>query len=286
MPLAVLAAHPAGTSRFRPGRGLTRPLIGLPNGSAPAARSRSATTCSISHHASRGRRAQSSEVELIAWMMGLQLAFGLVLALLAAWQLRPIFRRQDAERRHPGNSSDSFAPARSRMRHAAAGQESIRQSRSPEPACLAYPRRRLLRSPRPRQSSHALERAIHRSPWRACQVRRISADGDRRWLSRLLHVLAGFTWQSTKSGILELPRRTNYAAWANRIAFMWFLHGVVPLVYIDRHPGRGRRRGGIDHLRARGRYLGQPDGHRSDRPRDHLCQNLRCDETRAEFLVA
>ena len=29
-------------------------------------------------------------------MMGLQLAFGLVLALVASWQLRPIFRRQDA----------------------------------------------------------------------------------------------------------------------------------------------------------------------------------------------
>ena len=34
-------------------------------------------------------------VELVAWMMGLQTAFGVVLALLAAWQLRPIFRRQD-----------------------------------------------------------------------------------------------------------------------------------------------------------------------------------------------
>ena len=35
------------------------------------------------------------EVELIAWMMGLQMVFGLFLALLATLQLRPIFRRQD-----------------------------------------------------------------------------------------------------------------------------------------------------------------------------------------------
>ena len=37
----------------------------------------------------------SSELEVIAWMIGLQLALGLVLAILAALQLRPIFRRQD-----------------------------------------------------------------------------------------------------------------------------------------------------------------------------------------------
>ena len=46
------------------------------------------------------RGTRSSEVELVAWMMGLQLAFGLVLALLASWQLRPFFaaRMRKAER--------------------------------------------------------------------------------------------------------------------------------------------------------------------------------------------
>ena len=39
----------------------------------------------------------SSELEPIVWMMGLQTAFGLILAILAAMQLRPIFRRQDGE---------------------------------------------------------------------------------------------------------------------------------------------------------------------------------------------
>jgi hypothetical protein len=36
-----------------------------------------------------------SEMEIITWMMGLQTLFGLVLAMLAAAQLRPIFRRMD-----------------------------------------------------------------------------------------------------------------------------------------------------------------------------------------------
>jgi ABC-type transport system involved in multi-copper enzyme maturation permease subunit len=39
----------------------------------------------------------SSELESIVWMMGLQTAFGLILAILAAIQLRPIFRSQDGE---------------------------------------------------------------------------------------------------------------------------------------------------------------------------------------------
>ena len=42
-----------------------------------------------------GGGARFAEVELIAWMMGLQVVFGLVFALLASLQLRPIFRRQD-----------------------------------------------------------------------------------------------------------------------------------------------------------------------------------------------
>ena len=42
-----------------------------------------------------GRMTVSSELETIAWMMGLQMAFGLMLATAAALQLRPIFRRQD-----------------------------------------------------------------------------------------------------------------------------------------------------------------------------------------------
>ena len=45
----------------------------------------------------RGGVSPLSDIEDISWMIGLQLAFGLVLATLAALQLRPIFRRQDGE---------------------------------------------------------------------------------------------------------------------------------------------------------------------------------------------
>ena len=44
--------------------------------------------------AMRGGGSRQSEVELIAWMIGLQAGLGLVFAILAALQLRPIFRRQ------------------------------------------------------------------------------------------------------------------------------------------------------------------------------------------------
>jgi hypothetical protein len=77
--------------------------------------------------------AKSSEVEIVAWMMGLQLAFGLVLAFVASWQLRPIFRRQDA-----GGSNRAiqqlFHTRKSRMRHATGASGSIRLSRDPEPS--------------------------------------------------------------------------------------------------------------------------------------------------------
>ncbi len=42
-----------------------------------------------------GGGTRGSELELIGWMVGLQTAFGVALAALASWQLRPIFRRQD-----------------------------------------------------------------------------------------------------------------------------------------------------------------------------------------------
>ena len=53
----------------------------------------------------RGCALPLANLEVISWMIGLQLGFGLVLATLAAWQLRPIFRRQDGvggSRREPG----------------------------------------------------------------------------------------------------------------------------------------------------------------------------------------
>jgi ABC-type transport system involved in multi-copper enzyme maturation permease subunit len=50
----------------------------------------------LSYSVATGGGSPTSDFELVAWMMGLQFVFGLVLATLASWQLRTIFRRQDA----------------------------------------------------------------------------------------------------------------------------------------------------------------------------------------------
>jgi ABC-type transport system involved in multi-copper enzyme maturation permease subunit len=50
----------------------------------------------LAYSVATGGISPSSDLELVAWMMGLQFGFGLVLAVLASWQLRIIFRRQDA----------------------------------------------------------------------------------------------------------------------------------------------------------------------------------------------
>jgi ABC-type transport system involved in multi-copper enzyme maturation permease subunit len=54
-----------------------------------------AVAISLFFSAVAGGGPRGSELELIGWMAGLQTAFGVVLAALASWQLRPIFRRQD-----------------------------------------------------------------------------------------------------------------------------------------------------------------------------------------------
>jgi hypothetical protein len=58
----------------------------------------------------------------------------------------------------------------------------------------------------------------------------------------LLLITAGgfltyYTYWLAEPAIRELwesgnAPRTNYQAWANRNTFMWFLHGIVPLIYI------------------------------------------------------
>jgi hypothetical protein len=50
----------------------------------------------LAYSVAMGGSSPSSDLELVVWMMGLQFASGLVLALLASWQLRTLFRRQDA----------------------------------------------------------------------------------------------------------------------------------------------------------------------------------------------
>jgi ABC-type transport system involved in multi-copper enzyme maturation permease subunit len=175
-----------------------------------------------------GRGTKSSEVELIAWMMGLQLGFGLVLALLASWQLRPIFRRQDADggiRAIRG----LFRTRRGRMRHAAAGQGSIRLSRDPG----STPRSRWRFRVRPALGNRPML-------WKELYTDR--PRGLAQFVGFLLTVTAGgflayYTYWMAEPAIREVwesgnAPRNDYMAWANRTAFMWFLLGVVPLIYI------------------------------------------------------
>ena len=175
-------------------------------------------------------RARLLEVELIAWMMGLQLAFGFVLALLASWQLRPIFRRQDetgALRAIRG----LFRSRKSRMRQALAGNDQSPPVLERPVAPPSRPRRRFL--PRP---------ALRDRPmvWKELFTGR--PGGLAKFVGFLLTVIAGgflayYTYSLASEAIAEVwasgsAPRTDYSAWVHRTAFMWFLSGVVPLVYL------------------------------------------------------
>ena len=161
-------------------------------------------------------------------MMGLQLGFGMVLALLAAWQLRPIFRRQD-ESSGIRALGRFFQTRKSRMRRAATASENVRPRREPQPA--PPPRRRWLLS-RPALGDRPML-------WKELFTSRPGRLA--RFVGFLLTVVAGGflaynTYWLASLAIREiwdsgnLPH-TNYAAWVNRMAFMWFLRGVVPLVF-------------------------------------------------------
>jgi ABC-type transport system involved in multi-copper enzyme maturation permease subunit len=173
---------------------------------------------------------RSSEIELVAWMMGLQAAFGLVLALLASLQLRPIFRRQDA-----GGSIWTFhrfiRTRRARREHAAQVQANILPNRDAGPVPSLRTRWRLRVRP-----------ALGNRPmlWKELYTDR--PRGLAQLVGLLLTITGGgflayYTYWLAEPAIREVwesgnAPRTNHMAWANRNAFMWFLDGVVPLVYI------------------------------------------------------
>jgi ABC-type transport system involved in multi-copper enzyme maturation permease subunit len=174
--------------------------------------------------------ARTSEVELVAWMMGLQLGFGSVLALLASWQLRPIFRRQDA-----GGGIRAirglFRTRKSQMRHAAARHGSIQLSRDSEVGPFLRTRWRFRL--RPALGNHPML-------WKELYTDR--PRGLAQFVGLLLTVTAGgflayYTYWVAEAAIREVwesgnAPRNDYTAWANRNAFMWFLLGVVPLIYV------------------------------------------------------
>jgi ABC-type transport system involved in multi-copper enzyme maturation permease subunit len=173
---------------------------------------------------------KSSILELVAWMMGLQLAFGLVLALVASWQLRPIFRRQDSDggiRRIRG----IFRTRKSRMRLAMALEGSVRLARDSGPVPSLLARRRLRIRP-PLGNRPMLWKELYTDRPR----------GLTQFVGLLLTLIAGgflayYTYLLAEPAIREVwesgnAPRTDYAAWANRNSFMWFLYGVVPLIYV------------------------------------------------------
>jgi ABC-type transport system involved in multi-copper enzyme maturation permease subunit len=173
---------------------------------------------------------RASGIELVAWMMGLQAAFGLVLALLASLQLRPIFRRQDA-----GGSIWALHKfirlRRVRRQHAVSAQTNILPNRDGRPVPSLRTRWRLRTRP-----------ALGNRPmlWKELYTDR--PRGLARLVGLLLTIIGGgflayYSYWFAEPAIREMweegtAPRTNYMAWANRNAFMWFLDGVVPLVYI------------------------------------------------------
>ena len=228
-----------------------------------------------------GGSSHRSEVELIAWMMGLQLAFGLVLALLASWQLRPIFRRQDAD--GGAWAIRGFSARKSRMRRARTANDQSRLSRE----SLRLPR--ALAGGSGVAPSSAIVPCSGKSYIPAAREGlpgSLASFADRRSAADFsaYYTIWLAARRSQKLGFRQFPTISTIGLGESN-AFMWFLCVGRAAPLLARHPGRGRLRRGIDHLGARRRYLGQPDSHRPDRPRDHLCQDARCPEARAVFVA-
>jgi len=147
-----------------------------------------------------------SLLELVGWMSGLQLAFGIVLAALAAWQLRPLFRRQDGD-------GGVRAPR---------GLRSILSSRR---------RWRFRRRP-----------VLDDRPMLWKELYTGGARGLARFVALLLTLIGGgflayWTVWFAINAVQEMWEQGYYSPagyWArsDRSAFYWFLEGVVPLLYV------------------------------------------------------
>ena len=172
-----------------------------------------------------------SEVETIIWMIGLQMAFGFILSIVAAWQLRPIFRRQGSEGEARAKWARSFRRKRRTNRELAASMESplVREIR---PAPITQQRRRLWH--RPTLGEYPML-------WKELYTGR--SGGFTRLVGFMLTAIAGGLLAYNTHWLASLAieemweygrnaPRTQYLAWGHRIAFMWFLRGVIPLIYV------------------------------------------------------
>jgi ABC-type transport system involved in multi-copper enzyme maturation permease subunit len=155
----------------------------------------------------RGGVSPLPDVEDISWMIGLQLAFGLVLATLAALQLRPIFRRQDGE----------------------GGPRALRRLRS---MLTARGRWRLGRRPR-----------LANRPMLWKELHTGGPRGFARFVGLLLTLIVGgffayyTVWYATMA-FAEMweygyvPRKHIYMWDVNRVRFYWLLHYGIPWIYL------------------------------------------------------
>ncbi len=172
-----------------------------------------------------------SEVETIVWMIALQAAFGVVLSLVAAWQLRPVFRRQGSEGEARAKWTRFFRRRRRIQRELAAN--------------VGRPVPQKILSVPIRQSRHRLWHrptlGEHPMLWKELYTGHPS--GFARLVGFVLMAIGGglliynIHWLASLA-IHEIweygssaPRR-QYLAWGHRMAFLWFVRGVVPLIYL------------------------------------------------------
>jgi ABC-2 family transporter protein len=172
-----------------------------------------------------------SEVEMIIWMIGLQMAFGFVLSIVAACQLRPIFRRQGSD----GEASAQWTRFFIRKRHirrelAAIAGTSL--ARKVQPIPIRQPRRRLWHRPALGEYPMLWKELYTGRPGRLARlvgfVLMVIGGG---LLAYNTHWLASEAIQEIWEYGRNAPR-SQYLAWGHRLAFLWFLRGVVPLIYI------------------------------------------------------
>jgi ABC-type transport system involved in multi-copper enzyme maturation permease subunit len=153
-----------------------------------------------------GRLSPSGILNVVAWMSGLQVGFGIVFAVLAACQLRPIFRRQDSS-----TSSGLLYRFRS----------------------ILWSRRRWRFTRRPRLGDRPmLWKELHTG----------GARGLARFVGLLVSLVGGgylayWTGWFFINAITEVWREGYSSAWtwattAERRAFHYFLQVVGPLVYV------------------------------------------------------
>jgi ABC-type transport system involved in multi-copper enzyme maturation permease subunit len=151
-----------------------------------------------------GGGSRASDLYLVGWMTGLQSVFGLILAVLASWQLRPVFQRQEGGARAPWGLGSLWTPRR---------------------------RWRLWRRP-----------ALGSQPMMWKELHTGGPRGLARFVGFLLTVIGGgfLVYYAVWLGMMAVIEAWDFGflSWSDytqgmyRIQFRYFLDFVVPLLYI------------------------------------------------------